>query len=38
MVELPGKPPFELSTGAPIMNLRDVPDLVISLSLASGEL
>ena len=25
MVELPGKPPFELPTGAPIMNLRDVP-------------
>ena len=24
MVELPGKPPFELPTGAPIMNLRDV--------------
>ncbi len=25
MVEMPGKPPSELSTGAPIMNLRDVP-------------
>ncbi len=25
MVEVPGKPPFALPTGAPIMNLRDVP-------------
>ena len=25
MVEMPGKPPSELSTGAEIMNLRDVP-------------
>jgi quercetin dioxygenase-like cupin family protein len=25
MVEMPGNPPSELSTGAPIMNLRDVP-------------
>src|SRR5258706_4362080 len=24
MVEVPGKPPFALPTGAPIMNLRDV--------------
>lgn len=24
MVEIPGKPAFEISTGAPIMNLRDV--------------
>lgn len=24
-VELPGKPPFALPTGAPIMNLRDAP-------------